>query len=313
MTPRCSVLVPAFNAEAYVAQAVGSALSQTYGNLEVVVVNDGSTDRTAKVLEPLMDRIVYIEQENRGTAAARNAALRSSTGDFLALLDADDYWMPTRLERLVSFLKDHPEFGFVTSDAYVATSDRVLSQTVYGLLGKRRSFREESQAYWITQYNFVAMMAVIRRELFQRHGPFDETLRRSEDWDLWIRFILGGERVGFVAEPLGYYRFHEEAKTADWASGIEKKVEVLEKAFSNYGDQVPGLHGRLMLARARQRLFRGDSKGASSIYRATRLDRELPIVSRAESVFGSVAPSILLRAYRLIRNSATKRVLKGMD
>src|SRR5437660_1682693 len=113
---RCSVIIPAYNVERYVAEALDSAIGQTYPNVEVVVVDDGSTDGTRRVLESYTDRAVILNQPNRGAAAARNTALAASTGGFLAFLDADDRWAPERVARCIELLERMPADA-VTTDA----------------------------------------------------------------------------------------------------------------------------------------------------------------------------------------------------
>ena len=117
--PLVSVLVPAYDVEEFVGAAIESALAQTYPHVEVVVVNDGSTDGTVAAIAPYRDRIVFVDQANRGLAGARNAAIEAASGTVLALLDADDLWLPDRLERCVRLLEEQPEVGLVTSDAFL--------------------------------------------------------------------------------------------------------------------------------------------------------------------------------------------------
>ena len=111
-----SVIIPVYNSERYISEAVESVLNQTYRNLQVIVINDGSTDGTERALEPYMDHINYFFQENRGVAAARNVGIRSSRGRHIAFLDSDDIWMPEKLENQVSYMIGHPEFKFLYSD-----------------------------------------------------------------------------------------------------------------------------------------------------------------------------------------------------
>ncbi|MGH2811490.1 MAG: glycosyltransferase family 2 protein, partial [Actinomycetota bacterium] len=123
--PRCSVVIPAYNVGPFVTEAVSSALGQTFADIEVIVVNDGSSDETAAVLEPLMERIVYLEQPNRGLAAARNRGMQQASGEFVAFLDADDFWMPGYLQRMVGLLESRPDLALVTTDSLVVKDNLI--------------------------------------------------------------------------------------------------------------------------------------------------------------------------------------------
>jgi glycosyltransferase involved in cell wall biosynthesis len=230
--PLCTLVVPCYNVERYVADALDAALAQTYRPLEVVVVNDGSTDGTRCVIEPYLvhSEIVYVEQENRGLAGARNRGIREARGEFIGLLDADDLWMPGKVERGVNFLSEHPDVGWVTTDCYLMDEDVRTTDRYYGtFVPDVFPTRPEEQLAYIAQRNFMSVAVLIRRALFDEFGLFDETLRRSEDYDLWMRFLLGGSSVGRIAEPLGWYRLRDDSLSADALPQWETHLTVLER------------------------------------------------------------------------------------
>lgn len=136
--PRCSVMIPAYN----VAESIGSAVAQTYGDKEIVVVDDGSTDGTPAVIERYAGQVVAVRQVNQGLAAARNAALRHASGEYLALLDADHYWVPPRLERMVDYLDHHPDVAFATSDAFLVYGRRRSADCYTGAFRAAASVRK---------------------------------------------------------------------------------------------------------------------------------------------------------------------------
>jgi glycosyltransferase involved in cell wall biosynthesis len=208
--PLVSVVIPAYNAASVLADTISSALDQTYAPLEVVVVNDGSTDDTAAVARSFGDRITYVEQANAGPAAARNAALRVARGELLALLDADDLWMPTRVARCVEILDARPEIGMVTTDAYLIEDGVKTEKRTYG---DRRKYpfpaHESDQIAEIARRNFLFVGVVFRRALVDECGDLDERIWGAEDYDLWTRFLISGSRAAFVNEPLGWYRRQE--------------------------------------------------------------------------------------------------------
>ena len=290
--PRCSVIIPVFNLEQHVAEAVSSALAQTYDDREVIVVNDGSTDRTKDVLQPYFDRIVYLEQPNRGLSAARNRGITAARGEFVALLDADDVWFPGRLGRLVDYLDAHPEIGVVTTPP--------SSRPNY--------FRSENQAFWITQYNFMSYMAVIRKDLFSRLGGFDETLSGCEDWELWIRFLAAGERFGAVHEPTALHRHREGSMSYDVSRQFASEKEMLERVVAK-GLRLPGLTARLEVARGRAALVEGEPRRARRHFRAAALDRTASRALRVRAAPFVIAPALSWRGYNWVKERLWKRFL----
>jgi glycosyltransferase involved in cell wall biosynthesis len=205
--PAVSVIIPAYNVEAYVAEAVDSALAQTYPRVEIVVVDDGSSDRTAEILAGYGDAITVVTQENQGPSTARNAGIRASTGGLIGMLDADDIWLPQRLESLVAVLVARPEIGMVTSNSFVMEETTPTLKQCYGDRRKHPfPAREEDQLDEIAHRNFLFTSVVFRRDLVDRFGGFDDALVRAEDYELWTRFVINGARAAYVPESLGYYR-----------------------------------------------------------------------------------------------------------
>lgn len=298
MTPRCSIVIPAYNVESYVAQAIESALAQSYRDTEVIVVNDGSTDGTAAAIEPFLDRIIYLEQPNRGLAAARNRTLKESTAEYVALLDADDLWLPHRLERVIGYLEEHPALGFATSDAFLLYEDQPSSDTYYANM--RRSagmrFHAEDQLYWILQDDFVFVMTVIRRELFERYGTFDESLKTCEDWDLWIRFISAGERVGLVGEPLAFYRVRRGSLSYERANLYPDMLKILGRALARPEMRaVPGLASNLSFIQGAHALATGERKTAKRYFSAAAEDPSLPLRKRIKAGAAAALPGAAWR------------------
>jgi glycosyltransferase involved in cell wall biosynthesis len=291
--PRCSIVIPAYNVESFVGQAIESALAQSYRDTEVIVVNDGSTDGTAAAIDPFLGRITCLEQPNRGPSAARNRALRESTGEYVAMLDADDFWLPHRLARMVAYLEDHPEFGFATSDAFLFNDSEPPSETYYGHVKRHAGmrFHADDQLYWILQYNFIYAAAVVRRELFERYGNFDESVRTCEDWDLWIRFITAGERAGLLAEPLANYRVRRGSLSYDRARLYRDALTILERALvSPAVKAVPGLAGSVFFTQGAHALAQGDHKAAKRYFTEAADDPALPLIRRLKARAAATLP-----------------------
>ena len=301
----CSVLIPSYNAGEFVAEAVDSAVAQTYPRVEVIVVDDGSTDDTSERLEPYRDRVTYLSQPNRGTGAARNRALQVASGDYIALLDADDYWAPTRLERIIGLLDSRPDIGFASSDAYIVRNHENTDQTFYGLNRLPRGWATD-QARLILQYNFFFGSAVIRRSLFDKHGNFEESLRAGEeDWELWIRFLSRGERLDLVHEPLAYYRRRTGTLSAIPLDEQGKKSSFIEFVLRRPETQrIPGALGLLPYIRGVEALVRGDAPAARHNFHEALRDPHLLAFRRVKALIGTTAPQLsvrLLRVWRTLR------------
>src|SRR5712692_4545848 len=126
--PLVSVVIPAYNAGDYIVETLGSALAQTYAHREIIVIDDGSTDDTHRRVEPYLRQIRYIRQENAGEGGARNTGLRAATGDYLAFLDADDLWLPEKLEVQLQVAARHPESRMIVCDGVGIDEGRVVTE-----------------------------------------------------------------------------------------------------------------------------------------------------------------------------------------
>jgi glycosyltransferase involved in cell wall biosynthesis len=194
--PLVSVIIPVFNGEAFLAQAVDSARRQTYRPLEIIVVDDGSTDGTAEVAAQLGPDLRYVRQPNGGLSAARNHGLQLARGDLIAMLDVDDLWPEDKLEVQVGRLLAEPRL-----------------QVVLGLVryvrlpgARHPKFPLEDQVDGVPCDNVGAML--YRREAFEIVGPFDESLRIGEDRDWFLRAVENDLPLVGVNHITLYYRLH---------------------------------------------------------------------------------------------------------
>jgi len=210
MSSLVSIIIPSYNSARYIVQAVESALAQTHPAVEVIVVDDGSTDATQQALAPYRSRIACLHQTNRGPAAARNAGLRIAQGAYLLFLDSDDLLVPTSVAAKVSFLEQHPQYGLVYSAWKQINDDgsRVLGEVRPACQG------DVLAALLRREFFFFPGSALIRRACLDRVGAFDETAYGTEDADLWIRLARAGYAFGYIDEPLFVYRFHNASITA---------------------------------------------------------------------------------------------------
>ena len=225
--PTFSVIIPAYQAAAFVADAVASALDQTAPPLEVVVCDDGSTDDIDGALAPFSDRIVLVRQENRGLPAAKNAAARAASGDFVAILDADDVYLPERLEALGALGAQRPDLDIITTDVAIEADGEVLAR-----LSDGNPFEVDDQRAAILRRNFIWSGAAVRRSRLQELGGFDEDVDCADDWDCWRRFIFAGSRIGMVDLPLARYRIRPDSMTSSRARDLRGQVDVISRALA---------------------------------------------------------------------------------
>ena len=231
--PLVSVIIPAYNAAGFIGETLTSVFSQTYSNYEVIVVNDGSPDTAEleKELAPFRDRLIYLEQENKGPSAARNNAIGKARGEFLAFLDSDDTWLPDYLAEQIRFLHLEQAFDMVYSDAWLFGD---------GPLSGRRFMESAPSSGPVTfeslllyQTSVITSCTVVRRQSVIDAGLFDERFIRCEDFDLWIRLAHRGARIGFQEQVLARHRAHAASLAANEIAMVESQIEVLKKAKQN--------------------------------------------------------------------------------
>lgn len=203
--PLVSIIMPAYQAEATVGAAISSALTQTYGNIEIVVCNDGSSDGTKALLDAHGGRLTVVDQENRGLPSARNAAIEASSGELLSLLDSDDVLLPSHVEEAVTtWQRAGGGRRFVTSNALPFSDQGLFPGDP--LLGTGTPADPATQRRWILQRNYISIFSTFPRALYDEIGGYDPEMRLLEDWDLWSRAIFSGWEVLFQTHPTALYR-----------------------------------------------------------------------------------------------------------
>jgi len=241
--PFCSVVIPAYQAADFVGQAIDSVLEQSYREREIIVVNDGSTDETSAIIRSYHGRVRGIDQVNGGPSVARNAGVAAARGDLIALLDADDWWAPNRLERCVDEMLEHTEVDVLTTDAFLVDDDTPTKRRWYGDFADFAFPPPEQQLASMLDCNFVFVSALMRRSLIEQVGGFDPAFLGTEDYDLWIRMLRTGANFGLIREPLAYYRVRDESLSRNAARQWTQHLHVLEK-------HLPGLWTSGVRARA---------------------------------------------------------------
>lgn len=215
-TPLISVIIPVYNGERTVLETVQSVLKQTFTNFELIIINDGSSDRTLELLNTVDDpRIHVFSYENGGLPVARNRGIEQAKGQYITFIDADDLWTPTKLTDQLVALQTHPEAGLAYS--WTLTMD---DNTGALHPGKFVSFDGDVYGQMLLS-NFIASgsNAMLRAEAVQAVGEFDATLTSCEDWDYWLRVAA---RWGFVVVPKPQILYRQSS------SAMSSKVDVME-------------------------------------------------------------------------------------
>jgi GT2 family glycosyltransferase len=226
--PTFSVVIAAYEAAHTIGEAVESGLAQTVRPHEVIVCDDGSTDDLDSALAPYGGEVRLLRQEHHGAASARNNAARAASGEFIAVLDADDAYLPERLEALGELAAARPDLDLLGTDAWYVLDGRRSGR----FNGERNPFPSEGQRNAILQRCFLVAPAIRRSTLLEADG-WDESLTIAEDWDCWMRLILDGRAAGLVAEPLMEYRLRDESLSAQRLDSFRARVSVLEKNASH--------------------------------------------------------------------------------
>ena len=208
--PVVSIMMPAYNAEKYIGQAIESVLAQTFQDWELLIVNDGSTDRTPEIISRYPDaRIRTFHQANGGEASARNTALAHAQGEYLAFLDADDLYLPEHLQVTVAFLRAHPGWDGIYTDGWYINE---TGERLKPLSSRRRGpfegdiFEEMVRA---SDVFGAPVCVVLRRDIITRHGfQFDPEIVIGPDWDFFVRYAEVA-KFGYVNQPTCLYRIHQ--------------------------------------------------------------------------------------------------------
>lgn len=238
---KVTVVIPAYNAMKYLPETIDNLLQQTLEDFEAIVVNDGSSDETEEWVSQITDpRIKLVSQENQGLSGARNTGIAHASCEYIAFLDADDLWEPTKLEKQVKCLDENPEVGLVYT--WVALMDESSQPT-------GRTFKSDAEGYvWkqLIESNIVGCgsVAMVRRQCFEQCGVFDRNLRSFvEDWDMWLR-LAPHYPFKVVKEPLVYYRQVSNSASRNWEAMEQSFRLVIEKAFADVSPELQPLKGR---------------------------------------------------------------------
>jgi glycosyltransferase involved in cell wall biosynthesis len=305
--PTITIITPAYNASEFLSQTVASALAQTWGDFELLIVDDGSTDDTlevAKAWERTDPRIRILTRPHGGPSAARNTAIAEARGSYFALLDSDDLWHPTFLDSQMRILSGRRTIDVVTGNAY--NLGGVRDGHPVNPAGK--SCRELSLRDILERENSVFIMSVFRREVVERITGFDERLPLNEDYDFWIRAAHAGFVFVHNPVPLGHYRRRPDSISANEMQMVTGIMRVFRNARDLCADrprelavirrQLARFEEERLLASAKANLVGRNFAAATNDFNSLR-DVRRDFVTAAIAGMSRRLPSLLLWAYRV--------------
>jgi len=304
--------MPAYNVAPYIGAAIGSVLDQTFTDLELLVVDDGSTDGTFEIASACAardPRIRVLHKPNGGISSARNCGLRVATGAVIALLDSDDLWSPAYLATQMRIVERRPEIDVVTGNAWFLGGP--LTGRPARPVPDPRPAPDLSRI--IADETAVFIMSIFRRHVYETIGGFDESLRTNEDYDFWLRAAAAGFRFYRNDEPLGQYRRRDDSLSASELRMLRGILHVYQKLRPQLLDrpaelaildsQVARFGTECLAAEARQALETGDFAAAGDHLTALH-DRHGGAVLGVACLMARWAPALLSKAYRIRRRRA---------
>jgi glycosyltransferase involved in cell wall biosynthesis len=237
--PAVSVIIPTYNSASFLRETIESVLGQTYSDFEVIVVDDGSTDETERVMRSFGARVSYVKQENRGVSAARNHGIKLARARYVAFLDSDDLWVPQKLAEQIPLLDEDPEIGLVYSD-WAVVSKRGATEPSFHTSRPAASGHVFNE---LVQTGFILTSGtVVRRSCLDDVGDFDESLSVAEDYDLWLR-ISYRWKVAVVNKALVIKRSWDGSLSTNFPKTALGRITLFQKALRDNPD---------MTARSRQ-------------------------------------------------------------
>ena len=235
--PLVSIIMPAYNVEKYIEASIKSVINQTYENWELIIIDDGSTDSTANIVKTIQknnNKIKYHFQQNGKQARARNNGISKAAGDILAFLDADDLWLPQKLEYSLS-LFDLNKYDLLFTESYFSSDDYIDLELVnYQKLGVLFGDYHGNEALqkFIEQNRIPILTVLVKKDKVVSVGGFDESCVPAEDYDLWIRLLINGSSFIAIDKVLSIYRLQNNSSTAIDRLATQAVISSLIKNFT---------------------------------------------------------------------------------
>lgn len=237
--PLVTVIVPAYNHESYIVECLESVVSQTYDNIQIIVINDGSRDNTGLLISEFVSKqerkVEYISKDNEGLCKTLNLGLSLSKGEYISLIASDDVWCSNKLEEQVTFLENNKNIGLVYSDAYFlrGTTKTSMKYSEYKPRIKKHyknSIQNRNMYESLLIENLIiAGTVLLRSECFETMGLFDEKLK-YEDYDMWLRVSIEYP-IAYIDKPLAYYRTHDNNVSNNTSLMLIGALQAIYKQF----------------------------------------------------------------------------------
>jgi glycosyltransferase involved in cell wall biosynthesis len=244
---KVTIVVPAYNADRWLRDALNSAVAQAYQAHEIIVVDDGSEDRTGEIARSFGNKIIYIKQSNQGVSAARNTALRAATGDWIALLDSDDLFVPEKLEKQVAVIEANPELVVVYSAfQYLFSDGEILQKPSFPAVKLWPGLRYRTP--------ILPSTSMIRRSALEEVGGFSTEYHHGEDWELWFRLVrrYGAKAFQDVPEILTTYRHWENNVTKNFTRTAAATLRLLDTVLL---EDLSGIRRTIWKRKIESRIF----------------------------------------------------------
>jgi len=218
-----SIIIPTYNCARYIIQAIESCIRQTYKNIEIIVIDDGSTDNTREIINKYIvnNNIIYIYQKNQERSIARNEGIKSSKGEFIQFLDADDLLVETKILKDVEYLEKNKQYFGVYCSTIYFKNDNVNDIITASLIKCGKNTYKK-----LIKGNFIPINSMLTR---RSNVFFDKDLKTMEDWDYWLNIILHGKMIGYIKESLCYVRVHQNNTSHNKKLMLENEKNVLCK------------------------------------------------------------------------------------
>ena len=233
-SPLVSIIVPSYNHELYIAETIASIVNQTYKNIELIVIDDGSKDTSLNIIEELSNtlKFKFIHQHNKGLSATLNEGIKLSSGEYICICASDDKLKLDKIEKQVSFMEENSGFGMCFGKI-VLFNDKG-EETLGGVKNSRGGWIFDDLI--VNRFHIPAVTNMIRKSTLLDVGNFDESLW-VEDWDMWLR-IAKKYQIGYLDEYLAYYRIHETNMSKEGFKMYEAKLSALKKweSLSHYNN-----------------------------------------------------------------------------
>jgi glycosyltransferase involved in cell wall biosynthesis len=304
--PSVSVIIPAYNVDNYIPQAIESVLAQSYADFELIVVDDGSTDDTAEKCASFGDAIKYHYQKNAGVSCARNKGVGLAKSEWIAFLDADDYWYPDKLEKQMSVIEGYHELDLVTANYYYLLNDDHVTSDAFSrnsLISDYLIRQPDAANIMFTRDKLKDFLAqpfghpsttIFRKTLYEQVGGYSSRFSVAEDVHFLVRYLAASRSFGAVLKPLAVYRIRQASATrSNNARGNQQTLAVYKDLLASVGECHSDLYSALE--------YRIQTARLDLIYEMTKAKRRGPalwealkgLVCGLDSRFIRVLPGII--------------------